>query len=56
MSTLSKRALESPQVVGAYRDLGAEPWWTTPEEIAAHRAAQQARLAPLIRASGARVD
>ena len=56
MSALSKQALESPQVVRAYRDQGAEPWWTTPEEIAAHRAAQQARLAPLIRASGARVD
>jgi tripartite-type tricarboxylate transporter receptor subunit TctC len=52
MSGLSKQALESPQVVRAYRDLGAEPWWTTPEEIAAHRGAQQARLAPLIRASG----
>ena len=56
MSALSKRALESPQVVRASRDLGAEPWWTSPEEIAAHRAAQQARLAPLIRASGARVE
>jgi tripartite-type tricarboxylate transporter receptor subunit TctC len=56
MSALSKQALESPQVVRAYRDQGAEPWWTTPEEIAAHRAMQQARLAPLIRASGARVD
>lgn len=56
MSALSKQALESPQVVRAYRDLGAEPWWTTPEWIAAHRAEQQARLAPLIRASGARVD
>jgi tripartite-type tricarboxylate transporter receptor subunit TctC len=56
MSALSKRALESPQVVRAYRDLGAEPWWTPPEKIPAHPAAQQARLAPLIRASGARVD
>ncbi len=56
MSALSKQALESPQVVRAYRDQGAEPWWTTPEEIAAHPAARQARVAPLIRASGARVD
>jgi tripartite-type tricarboxylate transporter receptor subunit TctC len=56
VSGLAKQALESPQVVRAYRDQGAEPWWTTPEEIASHRAAQQARLAPLVRASGARVD
>jgi tripartite-type tricarboxylate transporter receptor subunit TctC len=56
MSALSKRALESPDLIRAYQDLGASPWWTTPEEIVAYRAAQQARLAPLIRASGARVE
>ncbi len=56
LSALSKQALESPQLVRAYNDLGASPWWTTVAEITAHRAAQQQRLAPLIRASGATVE
>ncbi len=56
LSALTKRALESPDLVQSYRDLGATPWWTTEEEIAAVRARDEARLAPLIRASGARVE
>ncbi len=56
LSALTRRALESPDLVRAYEDLGATPWWTTPEEIAAFRAGEEARLAPLVRASGARVD
>ena len=56
LSALSKRALESPDLVRGYRDIGAEAWWTTPDEIATFRAAEEARLAPLVRASGARVD
>jgi hypothetical protein len=31
-------------------------WYTSTAEIAAFRAAQQAKLAPIIRASGAKVD
>ncbi|WP_165943642.1 Bug family tripartite tricarboxylate transporter substrate binding protein [Roseicella aquatilis] len=56
MNALSRQALESEPLIRGYRDLGAEPWWTTPEDIAGYRAAQEARLAPLIRASGARVE
>jgi len=56
ISTLSRRALEHPELIRAYLDLGATAWWTTPEAIRAHRAAEETRLAPLIRASGARVD
>ena len=56
MNALTKQALESEALIKAYRDLGAEPWWTSVEDIASYRAAQEARLAPLIRASGARVD
>jgi tripartite-type tricarboxylate transporter receptor subunit TctC len=56
MSALTKQALETPQLVKAYQDLGASPWWTTIEDIASYRSAQRERLAPLIRASGARVD
>jgi tripartite-type tricarboxylate transporter receptor subunit TctC len=56
MSALTKQALESPALIRAYQDLGASPWWTGIEEIASYRTAQKERLAPLIRASGARVD
>lgn len=56
LSALSRQALESADLVRAYRDLGAEPWWTRPEDIAAFRTAEEARLAPLVRASGARVE
>jgi tripartite-type tricarboxylate transporter receptor subunit TctC len=56
MSAFSKRALESPDLVRSYQELGATPWWTTPEDITAFRAHEEARLAPLIRASGARVE
>lgn len=56
LSMLTKQALENSQLVRVYHDLGASPWWTTVAEITAHRAAEQQRLAPLIRASGATVE
>jgi tripartite-type tricarboxylate transporter receptor subunit TctC len=56
LSAMSKRALEHPDLVRGFEELGATPWWTTPEEIAAFRAREEARLAPVIRASGAQVD
>jgi tripartite-type tricarboxylate transporter receptor subunit TctC len=56
MSELTRKALESPDLIRSFRDNGAEPFVTTPEEITAYRAAERARLAPLIRASGARVE
>ena len=55
-SAFAKRALESPDLVRGFQELGAAPWWTTPEELTAFRAREEARLAPLIRASGARVE
>ena len=55
-SAFARRALESPDLVRSFQELGATPWWTTPGEIAAFRAREEARLAPLIRASGARVE
>jgi tripartite-type tricarboxylate transporter receptor subunit TctC len=56
LSAFARRALESPDLVHSYQDLGATPWWTTPEQIQAFRAQEEARLAPLIRATGARVE
>jgi len=56
MSMLTKQALEHPDLVKSFREQGALAWYTSIAEIGAFRAAQQAKLAPLIRASGARVD
>jgi tripartite-type tricarboxylate transporter receptor subunit TctC len=56
LSTFSKQALENPDLVRGYQELGATPWWTTPDGLMAFRAKEEARLAPVIRASGARVE
>ncbi len=56
ISELSRRALESEDLKRQYLEQGATAWWTTPERIADFRAAEERRLAPIIRASGARVD
>jgi tripartite-type tricarboxylate transporter receptor subunit TctC len=56
LSALTKRALANPDLIRGFEDLGAAPWWTTPEDIASFRAREEARLAPIIRASGAQVD
>jgi tripartite-type tricarboxylate transporter receptor subunit TctC len=55
-SAFAKQALEHPDLMRSFQELGAAPWWTTPEELATFRASEEARLAPLIRASGARVE
>ncbi|HWT09376.1 MAG TPA: tripartite tricarboxylate transporter substrate binding protein [Roseomonas sp.] len=56
MSALTRRALESEDLKRQYLEQGSTAWWTTPEQIADFRAAEERRLAPIIRASGARVD
>jgi tripartite-type tricarboxylate transporter receptor subunit TctC len=56
LSELTRRSLEAPDLVARYRENGATPWFTTPEELARFRAANEAAFAPIIRASGAVVD
>jgi tripartite-type tricarboxylate transporter receptor subunit TctC len=56
LSELSKKALESEALKAKFADLGATAWWMTPAETSAYRDSEEARLAPIIRASGARVD
>ena len=56
MNALTKRALESPEVVRAYTENGATPWWTTPEQFKAFRREQAETLGALVRASGARLE
>lgn len=56
MNAFGRQALESPDVKRRYEEGGATTWWTTPEGLADFRRENEARFAPLIRASGAVVE
>ncbi|MBS0550583.1 MAG: tripartite tricarboxylate transporter substrate binding protein [Proteobacteria bacterium] len=56
LNALSKKALESAAVKAAFEKQGATPIWMSPKETGEYRAADEKRLAPVIKASGARVD
>ncbi len=56
MAALTRQALESEDVKRKYAENGATTWPLGPEELAAFRRRNEAAFAPLIRASGARVD
>jgi tripartite-type tricarboxylate transporter receptor subunit TctC len=56
LNALTKQSLESDDLKRRFLENGATPWWTTPEDFASYRAANEAAFAPIIRASGARVD
>jgi tripartite-type tricarboxylate transporter receptor subunit TctC len=56
LSALTKQALQDAELRRFFEENGATTWWTTPEELAEFRAAQQKLFAELIRASGAKVN
>lgn len=56
IAELTRQALQSDEMLQTLTRLGAETAWRPPAETAAFRAEQEALLAPIIRASGARVD
>jgi tripartite-type tricarboxylate transporter receptor subunit TctC len=56
MATFSKKALESPDLIKAYLDLGATAWWSSSQEVTAYRASEEKRLAEIIKKAGAKVD
>ena len=56
LSALTQKALESNDLKATYLKQGATPLWMSPADTAAYRAADERRLAPVIKASGARVD
>jgi tripartite-type tricarboxylate transporter receptor subunit TctC len=56
LSALTKTALESEDLKTGYLGQGATPLWMSPADTAAYRAADEKRLAPIIKASGARVE
>jgi len=56
LSDLAKKALESDDLRAKFADQGATAWWQSPADTLAYRDSEEARLAPIIRKSGARVD
>ena len=56
LSELAKKALESEDLKAKFFDLSATAVWRSPADTLAYRASEEARLAPIIKASGARVD
>jgi tripartite-type tricarboxylate transporter receptor subunit TctC len=55
-AALAKKALESESVKKAFIQQAATTNWMSPADMAAFRRKQEADLAPIIKASGARVD
>jgi tripartite-type tricarboxylate transporter receptor subunit TctC len=56
LSDLSKKALESEDLKAKFFDLSATAIWRSPADTLAYRESEEKRLAPIIKASGARVD
>jgi tripartite-type tricarboxylate transporter receptor subunit TctC len=56
LSHLTKAALESPDIKARFTDLATTLIWHTPADTLAYRDSEEKRLAPIIKASGARVD
>jgi tripartite-type tricarboxylate transporter receptor subunit TctC len=55
-AALVKKALESKRVLEAFDKQGATPIWMNPADTAAYRDNEEKRLAPVIKASGAKVE
>ena len=56
LSELSKKALESEDLKAKFLEQASIAIWRSPADTLAYRDAEEARLAPIIKASGARVD
>jgi tripartite-type tricarboxylate transporter receptor subunit TctC len=56
LSALTHKALKSEDLKKGYLGQGATPLWMSPDDTAAYRAADEKRLAPIVKASGAKVE
>jgi len=50
------RAVQAPEMQPVWRNIGADPIATSPEEFERQTASEIAKLAPVVKASGAKVD
>jgi tripartite-type tricarboxylate transporter receptor subunit TctC len=50
------KVVQAPEIRNVYERIGAEPMAMTPEEFEKRTAAEIAKLAPVVKASGAKVD
>jgi tripartite-type tricarboxylate transporter receptor subunit TctC len=55
-SALARKALDSAAAKKAFEQQGATAIWMNPADTTAYRAAEEKRLAPIIKASGAKVE
>jgi tripartite-type tricarboxylate transporter receptor subunit TctC len=55
-AALTEKALEGSAVKAAFDQQGATAFWMNPADTAAYRAADEKRLATVIKAPGAKVD
>jgi tripartite-type tricarboxylate transporter receptor subunit TctC len=53
---LARKALDSPRVKKAFEQQGATAFWMNPKDTGAYRVADEKKLAPVIKASGAKVE
>ncbi|HTR87764.1 MAG TPA: tripartite tricarboxylate transporter substrate binding protein [Reyranella sp.] len=56
LNALTKQALDSDDVKKAYLKNGATPFWKSVADTVAYRRSEEARFAPIVKASGAKVD
>ena len=56
LSGLMRAALSADDLRASYLDLGANPWFTTPEETADYQRRSMASLGPVVRAAGLRAE
>jgi tripartite-type tricarboxylate transporter receptor subunit TctC len=55
-AALAKKALDSPRVKTAFEQQGATAFWMNPKDTNDYRIADEKKLAPVIKASGAKVE
>jgi tripartite-type tricarboxylate transporter receptor subunit TctC len=55
-SELTKQALAKERLKTAFLDQGATPLWKSPADTVVFRRSEEQQLAPVIKASGAKVD
>ena len=56
IAEVGREAVESAEVRRRFEEAGATVWWTPPARLAEFRRENETRFAPLVRASGARVE